>query len=330
MQIDEMCQKHKQHLVLFCGNQQCQERICPACVLVQHQGHKIIGLVTKAGEIKDKMEVRKNGARDISLLLGKYLVELNEVEEKVKKETSGSLDQIDNAREQLRQRIKELHQKVQEETEAHKLETLFIQKENLAAIQEKKETIQHCKAQLDSFYVEVEKSMNSLSENALVQNDGNVEKVFNDLSEKELTEIDFKKFEHPDLSAQLILTNSGTLNKPNVTVKPSTELKAQIHKALHRIIEITLQSVNTILFPFYDICVSKDGSAVMSGKKYIDNEYFFKCMKNYQTVWEMNTGNNQVTGLCCITKNNEYLVNSILKRLEARDMTNGRVIHKWI
>ena len=151
MQIEEMCHKHKQHLVLFCDSPECQERICPACVLVQHKNHNNIDLVTKAGEVKDKMEVKKNKARDISLMLGKYMDELTNVEEKVNRETSESLDEIDNAREQLHQRIKELHHRLQEETEGHKMEVLKIQKSNLAFLKGKKEEIQQMQGSVGQF-----------------------------------------------------------------------------------------------------------------------------------------------------------------------------------
>ena len=112
--------------------------------------------------------------------------------------------------------------------------------------------------------------MNSLSDNALVQNDGNVEKVFNDLSKKELAEMKFKvwlqevEYEQPDLSTQLMLNNSGTLNKPDVDVKPSKEFAVQIHSLLPGTIKVTklnctqLQSVDTKFskFSFWGMCVS--------------------------------------------------------------------------
>ena len=129
MQIGDKCQKHKQDLVLFCNDKECQGQICPACVFVKHKDHNIIDLTSKAEEVRGKMADRKEKARDISLLLGNYLTELNVVEEKVNTETLENLDKVDEAREILHKYIKYLHQRVQEETEAHKMERYFKYKD---------------------------------------------------------------------------------------------------------------------------------------------------------------------------------------------------------
>ena len=186
MQIGDICQKHKQHLALFCNNKYCQEQICPACVLVKHKDHNIMDLTSKADEVRGKMVDRKERARDISLLLGEYLTELNSIEEKVNKDTSKNLDKVDETRELLHKRIQDLHQKVQEETEAYKMELMQVQKCNLEQLKFTKDEIQQYKVQLDSFYVDIEKSINCLPDNAVVQNDGNVEEVFDDLSRREI------------------------------------------------------------------------------------------------------------------------------------------------
>ena len=136
MQIGDMCQKHKQHLVLFCNDKDCQEQICSACVLVKHKDHNIMDLTSKADEVRGKMADRKEKARDISLLLGNYLAELNSVEDRINKETSENLDKVDETCERLHKRIQDLHQKVQEETEAHKMELLQIQRRNLEQLKE--------------------------------------------------------------------------------------------------------------------------------------------------------------------------------------------------
>ena len=125
-QIGAICQVHKSHLVLFCNEKGCKRQICSACVFVDHMGHQIINLKNKADEVREQMSERKEKARDISLIFGDYLTELNAVEQKVNRDTSENLDKVDEAREVLHKRIQDLHKKVQEETEAYKIELIQV------------------------------------------------------------------------------------------------------------------------------------------------------------------------------------------------------------
>ena len=105
---------------------------------------------------------------------------------KVNRDTSKNLDKVDEAREFLHKRIQDLHKTVQEETEAYKMELIQVQNRNLEQLKNMKDKVQQRKAQLDSFYVDVEKSMNNLSDNDVVQKGIKKGQVFEDLSKEEL------------------------------------------------------------------------------------------------------------------------------------------------
>ena len=355
MQVGDRCRKHKQHLVLFCNETGCQEQICPACVFVKHKDHKIIDLTSKAEEVRAKMEDKKGKARDISLILADYMTEINTLEEKINRDTSQNLDKVDVAREQLHERIQELHKKIQQETEAHKAELIQTQKKNLAQLKNTKDKIQQCKAQLDSFYVEVEKSINCLSDNAVVQNDGNVEQVFKDLCLKELRvktfsiELQEYKYEPPELPAELQMLVTGRIDK--------VDLDTNLQAPLKRITNITriplkaedvdhincrlVHSENTSFRYFDAMCMLEDGSIIMSGKKPSDDNCTLKRIGGGDSNWELNIGRNElaVNGLCRVnmnkeylvasTENREYLIASTLNRkLEVRDVSNGKLLHE--
>ena len=131
------------------------------------------------------------------------------MEQKVNRDTSENLDKVDEAREVLHKRIQDLHQKVQEETEAYKMELIQVQNRNLEQLKNMKDKVQQRKAQLDSFYVDVEKSINSLSDNDVVQKGLKRDQVFEDLSTKERIIKNFTlviqepKYKQPDLPTQL-------------------------------------------------------------------------------------------------------------------------------
>ena len=69
----------------------------------------------------------------------------------------------------------------------------------------------------DSFYVDIEKSINCLPDNAVVQNDGNVEQVFDDLSRREIGKKKFNlviqepKYEQPDVPTQIEMLRTGRI-----------------------------------------------------------------------------------------------------------------------
>ena len=336
MQIGDMCQKHKQHLVLFCNDKDCQEQICPACVFVKHKDHNIMDLSSKADEVRGKMADRKEKARDISLSLDKYLAELNSTEDRINKETSENLDKIDKTRERLHRRIQDLHQKVQEETEAHKMGLLQIQRCNLEQVKVAKDEVQRCKAQLDSFYVDVEKSINCLSDNAVVQNGENVEQVFQDLSRKDITQKKFNmviqepNYEQPDLPAQLQMLETGRIRQVESKVAAPHRQIALIRTGLDEIKNFNsklLQSVNTSFYYSHGMCLSKDVSIIMEGKKPNEDNRWLKCTGNGTNIWEVNIGQRYVYGLCCEMMKKEYLINILGRGLEVRDITDGRLLH---
>ena len=337
MQIGDICQKHKQHLVLFCNDKDCQEQICPACVLVKHKDHDIMDLSSKADEVRGKMADRKEKARDISLLLGEYLTELNSIEEKVNKDTSKNLDKVDETCELLHKRIQDLHKKVQEETETYKMELIQVQKRNLDHLKFTKDEIQQYKVQLDSFYVDIEKSINCLPDNAVVQNDGNVEQVFDDLSRKDTTKKKFNlmiqepKYEEPDVPTQLEMLRTGKIYQVETKVQAPHRLIAlrrmglkgdEVKNINHKL----LQSENTSFNEFFGMCLSKDGSVIMSGRKINEYNCWLKCTRNGANIWELNS-QMSVPGLCIVNRKKEYLINTVGRRLEVRDVTDGRLLY---
>ena len=50
-----------------------------------------------------------------------------------------------------------------------------------------------------------------------------------------------------------------------------------------------LQSANTSFCAFYGMCLSKDGSIIMSGKKPNEDNCWLKCTVNGVNLWEVNT-----------------------------------------
>lgn len=301
MQIGDICQKHKQHLVLYCNNKGCQEQICPACVFVKHKDHNIMDLTSKADEVRGKMADRKEKARDISLILGEYLTELNSIEEKVNKDTSKYLDKVDETRELLHKRFQDVHKKVQEETEAHKMQLIQVQKHNLEQLKNTKDEIQQCKAQLDSFYVDVEKSINCLPDNTVVQNDGNVEQVFKDLSTKEIEKnldrsimIQEPKYEQPNLPTELQMLETGRIRQEEDRVQGPYQ-RIALMTGQNKVKDINhelLKSENTSFLYLHGMCLSKNGSIIMSGQKSNERNCWLKYIRNGVNLWEVNTGQN--------------------------------------
>ena len=335
MQIGDICKKHKQPLVLFCNDKDCQEQICPACVLVKHKDHNIMDLTSKAEADRGKMADRKEKIRDISLLLGSYLAELNSTEDKINKETLENLDRVDETRERLHRHIQELHQKVTEETEAHKMGLLQIHMRNIEQLKATKDEVQLCKAQLDSFYVDVEKSINCLPDNAVVQNSKNVEQVFQELTRNEITEKKFTmmirepKYEQPDLPAQLQMLETGRIRQVESEVEtPYHQIALMMGQAKIKSVNCkSPKSVKTFFHSFGVMCLSKDGSIIMEGKKPNEDNRGLKCTRNGTNIWEVNIGQTNVYGLCCMERNKEYLINTLGRRLEVRDVTDGRVLY---
>ena len=298
-------------------------------------------LTSKADEVRGKMANRKEKVRDISLLLGNYLTELNAIKEKVNKETSENLDKVDEARELLHKRKQDLHQRVQKETEVLKMELIRVQKLNLEQLKDTTEEIQQCKAQLDSFYVDVEKSINCLPHNVVVQNDGNTAKVFRDLSRKEILRKNFNvviqdhKYEQPNLPAQLQMLEAGNIHQIETKVQAPNQQLAEITKMkgnaneVKRINQELLKSEKTNFHEFYDMCLSKDGAIIMSGVKPNEDNCCLKCIRNGVNLWEVSTDHKDVCLLCCVNRKKEYLIKSNVfgRRLEVRDVTDGRLLH---
>ena len=322
-QIGAICQVHKSHLVLFCNEEGCQKQICSACVLVDHKGHQIINLKNKADEVREQMSESKEKARNISLIFGNYLTELNAVEQKVNKDTSENLDKVDEAREVLHKRIQDLHQKVQEETEAYKMELIQVQNRNLEQLKDMKDKVQQRKAQLDSFYVDVEKSINSLSDNDVVQKGLKRDKVFENLSKEELIIKNFNvviqepKYKQPDLPPQLEMLRTGSIHQVETNVQVPCRQIVRLTGMLPKLNEVKhinheyVQTAKNFLNPFSGICLSKDGSIIMSGVKPNEDNRWLKCIRNGANVWEVNTGKQGVYWLCCVNRKKEYLINTL-------------------
>ena len=336
-QIGAICQVHKSHLVLFCNEKGCQKQICSACVFVDHKGHQIINLKNKADEVREQMSERKEKARDVSLIFGDYLTELNAIEQKVNRDTSENLDKVDEARKVLHKRIQDLHQKVQEETEAYNMELIQVQNRNLEQLKNMKDKVQQRKAQLDSFYVDVEKSINSLSDNDVVQKGVKRDHIFEDLSKKELITKNFNvviqepKYKQPDLPTQLEMLRTGSIHQVETNVQAPCQQIVQITKPkfseIKHIKHEQLQSVNTSFRYFDGMCLSKEGSIIMSGRTPNEDNYWLKCTVNGLNVWKVNTGQKNAIGLCCVNMKKEYLINTLGRQLEVRDVTGGRLLY---
>ena len=171
-----------------------------------------------------------------------------------------------------------------------------------------KDKVQQCKAQLDSFYVDVEKPVNSLSDNDVVQKGlkKDFKKVFEDLSKKELITKNFNivvqepKYKQPDLPTQLEMLRTGSIHQVETNVQAPCRQIIRITRVLPKLNEVKhikheqLQAVNTSFRYFGGMCLSKDGSIIMSGKKPNEDNYWLKSIRNgkkplgseYWTDWE--------------------------------------------
>ena len=138
------------------------------------------------------------------------------------------------------------------------------------------------------------------------------------------------KYEQPDLSTQLQMLETGRIRQIESKVEAPHQQIALIRPGLDKIKNINcklLQSANTFLSQHRSMCVSKDGSIIMEGKNRKENNLWLKCTRNGTNIWEVKIGNTVVCGLCCVSRNKEYLINTLGWRLEARDVTDGRVLH---
>ena len=172
----QQCLKHRLPLHFFCED--CQEQICSSCTTVKHKGHDVIEIDDKANSCKAELSNTKDNVRELSLELGAHLNKLNEAVDRVNRITSENLDVVDERREELHEKIKELQLKVKVETEKQKMKILQHQKENLKKLEKVKEETLKAKSSFDEMYIDIEKAMKKLSNNEIVENKGTVEKSF--------------------------------------------------------------------------------------------------------------------------------------------------------
>ncbi len=52
------CEVHKQPLLLFCDERECQEQLCAQCSVHRHAGHRIVNIEEKAAGIKHMLAIK--------------------------------------------------------------------------------------------------------------------------------------------------------------------------------------------------------------------------------------------------------------------------------
>ena len=281
MKKTHQCLKHFLPLHLFCDNEDCQIQICSSCAPTKHNGHKVIDIEDKAVQLKGSMANTKEKAREISLALGAQLDELNKAVEKVNTSTSENLDAVDNTREELHKKIRELHEKAQAETEEQKMKLLQNQKNELAKLNQAKAEVLNSKTLFDGLYMDVEKSM-TLSNNEIVQINQTFENSFLELKVNEIfyknynVEANIMCHDKPKSIPNLKFDDSGKLRSEPLAIPPPDEIK-QIKEQGKIPGTKALRTINTELdnFTYTKMCVNKDDRLVLSGKNKDQN--WLKC-----------------------------------------------------
>ena len=327
--------RHSSPLLFFC--QDCQEQICTSCTTVRHKGHDVKELEDKAKSCKAEMSNTKDNMRELSIELGAHLDKLNEAVDKVKRTTSQNLDAIDERREELHKKIKEMHTMLEAETEKQKMELFRQQKENLEKLEKAKENTLNTKSSFDELYMDIGKAMINMSNNEMVQNKGTVEKAFLDNKRKTLVNNDFdvqlneSQFKKQDVIPEMKLEDVGRLSDDVSFILQSAKIKEATTSTVKNLNMVPkaleIKTFNTAFenWSLTKMCVSKEGRIIFSGK--IGDENWLKCFNTVgDCLWQINmgpAGTVRVRGLCYAGIHNEYFIVTLKSRIELRNISDG-------
>ena len=329
------CKKHLLPLHLFCKN--CLEEICPSCAAVRHKGHDVMDLEDRVETIKAEMYNKKENVREISLLLGSHLRKLNDDIYEVNAMTSHSLNAIDEAREELHRKVKEIHERIQTETEKQKTKLLQNQKENIVKINNLRQETLRSKLLFDQFCKDIENALKTSGDNEIAQTKYTIDKDFLELKRNSLLRLSYDfdgnilKYTKPDFSTQLKLKECGKFSSHPFVVPFQETLGEPMKESLVPRSKIA-QTINTGLenWTGTKMCVNRDGLMVLSGK--IEDDHWLKCVNaSGDCLWLLCMGkvadrSGRIHGLFCVQDGIKYFVVVKGKSAELRSVENGTTI----
>ena len=326
------CKKHFLPLHLFCKN--CLEEICPSCAAVKHKGHDVMDLEDRVETIKAEMYNEKENVREISLLLGSHLRKLNDAIYEVNAMTSQSLDAIDEAREELHRKVKELHERIQIETERQKTKLLQNQKENIVKINNLRQETLRSKLLFDQFCKDIENALKTSGDNEIAQTKYTIDRDFLELKRNALLRLSYEfdgnilKYTKPDFSTQLKLKECCKFSSHPLVVPFQETLGEPMKESLVPRSKVA-QTINTGLenWTGTKMCVNRDGLMVLSGK--IEDDHWLKCVGD--CLWLLCMGkvadrSCRIHGLFCVQDGIKYFVVAKGKSVELRSVEDGAAI----
>ena len=336
------CMKHFSPLIFFC--EECQEQVCTSCTVAKHKGHDVKELEDKANSCKTEMSYTKDKVRELSIELGSHLDQLNEAVDKVKRTTSQNLDVVDERREEIHKKIKEMYAMVQAETEKQKMELYRYQKENLEKLKKAKEETLKAKSSFDELYVDIRKEMMNMSNNEIVQKKRTVEKSFEDNKRKVLVNNEFdvhlndirfeKKVVIPEMKEEDIvrLCDDASFILQPAKIKEATLSTRKKLNLIPKAQETETFDTQFEIWGYTKMCVSLNGLIIFSGK--IRDENWLKCFNpDGDCLWQIKIGiaesnTEKIEGLCCAGINDKYFIITTKNRIELRNFSDGMIICK--
>ena len=339
MKRTHQCMKHFLSLHLYCDNKDCQEQICPSCVVVKHHGpgHKIIELEDKANSIKADMSNTREHVRELSIALGSHLDELNKAVTNLDANVDRDIKAVEKTKDEMYAKIQKLLETVQAEIEKQKIE-LLKSKENVSKDlnQAIKETTDS-KSNFDELYMDIEKKVSTLSNNEIVDGRGSVEKEFMQMKVNELANKSYEVNVHsltytkPDLKLKFNFEELGKLCPKPVSIN----ISAKIGESRPQSLVPEANYLGTVDTGFATsaqtvLGISGSGHLLVSGK--IEERNLLKCESiEGKALWGVYMGQNDkdtIKGLCCVKGIKEYLIVTAGKRIELRDPTDGSLKSK--
>ena len=305
------CPKHFLPLHLFCDNTGCQTHICSSCAAVKHKGHHIVEPDEKVECVMTEMSITKDHVSSLIVAFGKHLEKLSEAIDMVNSSTSKNLDEIDDAREKLHKKVKELHEKIQAETEMTKIELLKNRREISKKLNKAREDTIHAKREASAIYKDIEISMEKRSNDELIQRQDSIDKDLSEMRKKLRIkksydiEVNMLKYTKPNIPSLFRFDDFGKLQ-----VQP---LVVRLQDMMHEPTKLSLVSRSKVLraidaeldkWPHTKMCVNKDGLIVLSGK--VTDRLWLKCIRpDGNCLWQIQMGKItdetcRICGLYCV------------------------------
>ena len=125
----EVCERHKQPLVIFCNNPECQKSVCQTCVLLKHKDHDVM-------EIAEKFEELNEDTKDIEQNVSKASKVYNAITEKIEQEKNTISRTTSDALEKIEKTKKKLIARIEKEAEEQTKNVIDIQEKQLSSFEE--------------------------------------------------------------------------------------------------------------------------------------------------------------------------------------------------